>query len=199
MSKTGTVKWFNAQKGFGFITPDAGGEDIFVHQSAITADGFRSLGEGERVQYTVQQENGKDKAIDVAAEGGGNVLGDRAGGGGGGGGGGGAKQGPRKWVEGDAPTEGKMVGTVKWFNVEKGFGFIAPKDGEGVTEDLFVHQSAIHSNGFRSLMEGEDVEFKMVEEGGKMKATDVSGPNGDFVQGAPRNGGGGGRGPRRAY
>ena len=78
------------------------------------------------------------------------------------------------------------TGTVKWFNSQKGFGFITPADGG---EDLFVHQSAISAPGFRSLMEGEEVEFKVVDERGKKKAIDVCGPNGDHVQGAPRNGG----------
>lgn len=47
----GTVKWFNDQKGFGFITPDAGGKDLFVHHSNINSDGFRTLAEGQRVSY----------------------------------------------------------------------------------------------------------------------------------------------------
>ena len=107
----------------------------------------------------------------------------------GGRGGRGGRYEPRKWPEGTDPSEGKQIGAVKWFNAEKGFGFIAPASGG---EDLFVHQSAIHAPGFRSLMEGEEIEFKTVEERGKMKAVDVTGPKGDFVQGAPR-------GPPRNY
>ena len=48
---TGTVKWFSAEKGFGFIVPDEGGDDVFVHFSAIETDGYRSLAEGQQVEY----------------------------------------------------------------------------------------------------------------------------------------------------
>ena len=52
---TGTVKWFNDEKGYGFITPDGDGKDCFVHHSAIQAEGFRSLLEGDRVEFSVVQ------------------------------------------------------------------------------------------------------------------------------------------------
>jgi len=52
---TGTVKWFNAEKGFGFITPDDGSQDLFAHYSAIEASGYRSLDEGQRVEFEVTQ------------------------------------------------------------------------------------------------------------------------------------------------
>ncbi len=52
---TGTVKWFNDAKGFGFITPENGDKDCFVHHTAIKADGFRSLAEGERVEFDIVQ------------------------------------------------------------------------------------------------------------------------------------------------
>lgn len=51
----GTVKWFNDQKGFGFITPESGGKDVFVHQTAIVASGFRSLAEGDVVEFSIEQ------------------------------------------------------------------------------------------------------------------------------------------------
>jgi len=52
---TGTVKWFNDQKGFGFITPEGGGEDLFAHHTAIQMNGFKSLKEGQRVEFEVRQ------------------------------------------------------------------------------------------------------------------------------------------------
>ncbi|MBK6424141.1 MAG: cold shock domain-containing protein [Gemmatimonadetes bacterium] len=55
MRTTGTVKWFNDAKGFGFITPEGGAKDCFVHHSAIIGDGYRSLAEGERVEFDVVQ------------------------------------------------------------------------------------------------------------------------------------------------
>jgi CspA family cold shock protein len=55
MRTRGTVKWFNDQKGFGFITPEDGSKDCFVHHSAIKADGFRTLAEGSRVEFDMVQ------------------------------------------------------------------------------------------------------------------------------------------------
>jgi CspA family cold shock protein len=62
---TGTVKWFNPTKGFGFIQPDGGGKDVFVHISAVERAGLNSLNEGQKVTYDVQDERGKSAAVNL--------------------------------------------------------------------------------------------------------------------------------------
>ena len=67
MSITGTVKFFNTTKGFGFISPDAGGKDIFVHASALEQSGMAALAEGQRVQFDVQPDQRGSKAVNISA------------------------------------------------------------------------------------------------------------------------------------
>jgi CspA family cold shock protein len=68
---TGTVKWFSRVKGYGFIEPDSGGEDVFVHYSAIVGEGYRNLEEGQRVEFVVKDSpNGPqaDEVVDLSQE-----------------------------------------------------------------------------------------------------------------------------------
>lgn len=62
---TGTVKWFNATKGYGFIMPQDGGKDVFVHITAVQAAGLKGLNDGQKVSYEVTKERGKDAAINL--------------------------------------------------------------------------------------------------------------------------------------
>jgi len=64
---TGTVKWFNDDKGFGFITPDESGKDLFVHHTAISGSGFKSLAEGAKVSYETEAGDKGPKAVNVTA------------------------------------------------------------------------------------------------------------------------------------
>ena len=88
------------------------------------------------------------------------------------------------------------MGTVKWFNNAKGFGFILPDDVEAHGGDIFVHYSDIKGEGFRMLTEGQSVEFELGEQDdGRSRAIDVTGPGGEKILPTPRSeGGGGGRG-----
>jgi CspA family cold shock protein len=63
---TGTVKWFNAQKGFGFIEPSDGGKDVFVHVSALERAGLSSLNEGQKIKYEIARERGKESAANLS-------------------------------------------------------------------------------------------------------------------------------------
>ncbi len=63
---TGTVKWYNSQKGFGFIEPDDGGKDVFVHATALEAAGLRGLNDGQKVSYETQLDRGKTSAAQLS-------------------------------------------------------------------------------------------------------------------------------------
>jgi cold shock protein len=65
MSKTGKIKWFNDAKGFGFVTPDDGSKDVFVHFSSIQGEGFKSLAEGDKIEFDVQESEKGPKAANV--------------------------------------------------------------------------------------------------------------------------------------
>lgn len=62
---TGTVKWFNGTKGYGFIAPDDGGGDVFVHVSAVEKAGLRALNEGQKLSFEIQKERGKSAAVNL--------------------------------------------------------------------------------------------------------------------------------------
>tara|TARA_Y100000590_G_scaffold470314_1_gene663631 strand:+ start:78453 stop:78662 length:210 start_codon:yes stop_codon:yes gene_type:complete len=65
MANTGTVKWFNTTKGYGFIQPEDGGADVFVHISAVEQAGWKSLDEGQKVGYEIQENRGKKAAANL--------------------------------------------------------------------------------------------------------------------------------------
>ena len=176
---TGVVKFFNAQKGFGFVVRDDGGEDVFVHISAVEQAGLVGLAEGQPMGFTLVDRGGRISATELKIDGEPMPVTDRgpprdrdaaprggpAGGGyGGGGGDGGA---PQRTLTGE-----KASGTVKFFNAMKGFGFIQRDDGQ---PDAFVHISAVERAGKSSLNEGERLSFEIeVDRRGKHAAVNLS-------------------------
>ncbi len=169
---TGVVKFFNGQKGFGFIVRDDGGEDVFVHISAVEQAGLTGLAEGQPLGFTLVDRGGKISATELKIEGEPMPVEDRPReprpdrGGGFGGGDRGGSRGPQRQLTGE-----KATGTVKFFNAMKGFGFVQRDDGQ---PDAFVHISAVERAGLRSLNEGDRLEFDIeVDQRGKYAAVNL--------------------------
>jgi CspA family cold shock protein len=157
----GTVKFFNGQKGFGFIQQDGGGEDVFVHISAVERAGLEGLAEGQELEFNLIDRGGKVSAQDLQVVG--DVIPVKSGGGAAGGDAGGA---PRRELTGE-----KATGTVKFFNSMKGFGFLTRDDGQ---PDAFVHISAVERSGLAGINEGERFEFDLeVDRRGKYSAVNL--------------------------
>ncbi|AOH83062.1 cold-shock protein [Sphingomonas panacis] len=168
---TGVVKFFNGQKGFGFVVRDDGGEDVFVHISAVEQAGLTGLAEGQPLGFTLVDRGGRISATDLKIEGEPLPVTDRgpprerdaaAPGGARGGAGG-----PQRQLTGE-----KSTGTVKFFNAMKGFGFIQRDDGQ---PDAFVHISAVERGGMSTLNEGDRLEFELeVDRRGKYAAVNLT-------------------------
>jgi cold shock protein len=156
----GVVKFFNPQKGFGFIVRDDGGEDVFVHISAVEQAGLTDLADGQPLEFTLVDRGGKTSATNLRIDG--EPMPVERGGGGGGDG----DRGPQRQLTGE-----KAQGTVKFFNAMKGFGFIQRDDGQ---PDAFVHISAVERAGMPTLNEGDRLAFELeVDRRGKYAAVNL--------------------------
>ncbi len=170
---TGVVKFFNAQKGFGFVVRDDGGEDVFVHISAVEQAGLTALAEGQPMGFTLVDRGGRISATDLKIDG--EPMEVTGGGGapreprdaGPRGGAGGGMGGPQRQLTGE-----RASGVVKFFNAMKGFGFIQRDDGQ---PDAFVHISAVERAGLPTLNEGDRLEFELeVDRRGKHAAVNLN-------------------------
>jgi CspA family cold shock protein len=149
----GVVKFFNPQKGFGFIVRDDGGEDVFVHISAVEQAGLTDLADGQPLEFTLVDRGGRISATNLRIEGEPMAV-ERA------------ERGPQRQLTGE-----KASGTVKFFNAMKGFGFIQRDDGQ---PDAFVHISAVERAGIPTLNEGNRLEFELeVDRRGKYAAVNL--------------------------
>ncbi|WP_375289828.1 cold-shock protein [Qipengyuania sp.] len=149
----GTVKFFNAQKGFGFIQQKGGGEDVFVHISAVERAGLQSLAEGQELAFNLVDRGGKVSAQDLQIQG--DVIEVES-----------RPATPQRELTGD-----KATGTVKFFNATKGFGFLTRDDGQ---PDAFVHISAVERSGLTGISEGERYQFDLeVDRRGKYSAVNL--------------------------
>ena len=170
----GVVKFFNSQKGFGFIVRDDGGEDVFVHISAVEQASLTDLADGQPLEFTLVDRGGRISATNLRIDGEpmevvrtGAPAPREGGGGFGGDAGGGDRGGPQRQLTGE-----KSQGTVKFFNAMKGFGFISRDDGQ---PDAFVHISAVERAGLPTINEGDRFEFEIeVDRRGKYAAVNLA-------------------------
>ncbi len=150
------MKWYNPDKGFGFVELSDGTGDVFLHASALQAYGAQTVSPGAIVSVRVGQgQKGRqvDQVVSIEA---GSEPPPRSSGGGGGGYG--APRSPRPPVDLSSGVE--MTGVVKWYNPDKGFGFITPKDGG---KDVFIHATVLERAGLPPLQEGQAVRTTVVK------------------------------------
>lgn len=152
----GTVNWYEPGKGYGFVTPDGGGPDIFVHSSAIVTGGV--VTEGQRVAFLVVEGERGPQAEHVIP------LGAGAG------------------TPAAAGAADEADGTVAWYGEDKGFGFITPDSGAG---DVFVHAREL-AEGLTWLEEGDRVAYEVVSGDRGLQARDVQLVRGAERQAAPK-------------
>ena len=155
-----SVKWFNAEKGYGFAALADGSGDVFLHINALQSAGYKAVSPGATLSVRIGQgQKGRqiDQVLSVdesTAEQGGGARrpppsGPRPGGMGGA---------PRRNVDLSSAVE--TTGTVKWYNPDKGFGFVTP---EGGGKDVFVHATALERAGLSTLAEGQTVRMAVVQ------------------------------------
>ncbi len=184
-SGKGIVKFFNGQKGFGFIQCDERPEDVFVHISAVELAGLSGLAEGQPLEFTLVDRGGKVSASDLVIDGEPmpvtasaprperNERNDRDGGFQRGA----PREGGFQRGGGDRPQQNQTTGerangTVKFFNDMKGFGFVQRDDGG---EDVFVHISALERSGLGQVVQGDRLSFDIeIDRRGKFSATNLS-------------------------
>ena len=154
-----TVKWFNGEKGFGFAELADGSGDAFLHIAVLQSAGQDAVEPGTKLKVQVGQgQKGRqitavlevDRSTATAAAPRRTDRGDRGGGGPSGG----------RSHQFDESSAVELSGTVKWFNGEKGFGFVVTEDGG---KDVFVHISVLEKAGMRALAEGQRIAMRVVQ------------------------------------
>jgi CspA family cold shock protein len=135
------VKWFNPTKGFGFVTPEDGSPDAFLHVSALRQAGFESVPEGAAVVCEIGRGPKGPQVVRVLEVG----------------------EAPDTFAVSQADATVTISGSVKWFKPEKGFGFVRADDGG---KDVFVHKSVLRRCGLQTLEDGRRVTMS-VEAGAK--------------------------------
>jgi CspA family cold shock protein len=138
---SGTIKWFDVAKGFGFIVPDNGMDDVLLHVTCLRRDGYNTVMEGTRIVCEVQKRDRGYQAFRILSMDQSNLPHP-------------SQLPPARTKVQVSPTSGLERAIVKWFNRTKGFGFLTR--GEG-TEDIFVHMETLRRFGLAELRPGQVV------------------------------------------
>ncbi|MDD3287794.1 MAG: cold shock domain-containing protein [Alphaproteobacteria bacterium] len=151
------VKWFNPAKGFGFVAPVDGSSDAFMHMSVLSRAGLQHIDEGVKLLVEIGDGQKGRQVLRIVQ-----VLG--------------AAEGGRETGSGSsrpAPTgpAEEMVGTVKWFKNDKGFGFVTPDDGG---KDVFVHRSVVMRAGLAELVSGQKLRMQVHTADKGREASEIS-------------------------
>jgi CspA family cold shock protein len=148
----GTVKWFNTEKGFGFVELADGSGDVFLHATVLEASGHQAVDEGARLSVQVGfGPKGRQIAAVLSVDASPPAaprVGARP-----------SRGAPTGRGRPDPSTAFEIEGAVKWFNADKGFGFVVCEDGE---KDVFVHVKVVERAGLHGLSEGQRLAMKVV-------------------------------------
>lgn len=158
-----TVKWFNAEKGYGFAALSDGSGDVFLHANTLQASGYQAVSPGATLRVRVGRgAKGRqiDQVVSVDESTAEQPAPRRAPGGGGGFGGPRPPRSPGGHRQVDLSSAVEMMGTVKWYNPDKGFGFITPQSGG---KDVFVHATTLERAGLSPLQEGQSVRMGVIQ------------------------------------
>ena len=144
---SGVVKWFNPEKGFGFVELSDGSGDAFLHGSVLTQGGINTVQPGETLEVRVGPGHKGPHVTEVLSVDSSTAVPTPS-----------RRSNAQATILNGPPVE--ETGTVKWFNAERGYGFIAPNGGG---KDVFVHVSALERSGIAALSEGQTVVVDIVE------------------------------------